>query len=146
MHTGTESASSQLRVQEFLDAVSNQKECKEHLQWYNVDVAAMLEGCSIKGHSINPENGSAVIFLKESVVVCDAKKGRLQHYPRGMVHCFVDDNRLKVSEAADTLFSVELFSISPREEELCHLLSCQHEHEIPAAQQEVSRWLGWLNG
>jgi hypothetical protein len=146
MHRGSESALSQLRVQEFLDEVSNQKECKEHLQWYNVDVAAMLVDCTIKGHSINPENGSAVIFLKESVVVCDARKGRVQHYPRGMVHCFIDDNRRKPNKSTDSLFSVELFSISPREEELCYLLNCKHEHEIPDAQHEVSRWLGWLNG
>lgn len=146
MHKASESALSQLRVQEFLDEVSNQKECKEHLQWYNVDVAAMLEGCAIKGHSVSPADGSAVVFLGESVVVCDAKKGRMQHYPRGMIHCFVDDNRRKAEPTADSLFSVELFSISPREEELCFLLNCEHEHEIPDAQQQVSRWLGWLNG
>jgi hypothetical protein len=146
MQSGSDSALSQLRVQEFLDDVCNLKCCENHVSWYNVDVATMLEGCIILGHSTNPEDGSAVIFLKESVVVCDPLKGSVQHYPRGMVHCFVDDKRNNPErEEGEAIFSTELFSISPRDEELCYILSCEDEHEIPTIQGEVARWLSWLN-
>ena len=146
MQSGGESALGQLRVQEFLDDVSNLESCEKHVSWYNVDVATMLEGCSILGHSTNPDDGSAVIFLKESVVVCAPLEGKIQHYPRGMVHCFVDDQRKnKERDEEEPLFSTELFSISPRNEELCYILSCTDEHDIPVIQNEVARWLSWLN-
>jgi hypothetical protein len=146
MQSGADSALSQLRVQEFLDDVSNLESCENHLSWYNVDVATMLEGCRILGHSTNPADGSAIIFLQESVVVCNPEAGRIQHYPRGMVHCFVDDQRKKEDrEDGDPVFSTELFSVSPREEELCYMLSCHEEHDVPNMQNEVARWLCWLN-
>ncbi len=145
MQSGGESPLSQLRVQEFLDDVSNLDSCENHISWYNVDVATMLEGCRILGHSTNPDDGSAVIFLDKSVVVCDPRGGRVQHYPKGMVHCFIDDRRKEVKSEDDSLFSVELFSISPRNEELCYILSCDSEEDVPTIQNEVARWLGWLN-
>ena len=140
-------AQGQLRVQEFLDDVADLCVCKEHLLWYNVDVATLLEGCSIRGHTTNPKDGSAILFLDSSVVSCHPRTGRLQHYPKSMVHCFVDDHRHGGEAAPDgVVFSVELFSISPRDEELCFILECHQEHEIPAAQREAARWLGLLNG
>ncbi|MDC3291347.1 hypothetical protein OAV27_02530 [Euryarchaeota archaeon] len=146
MQSGSDSALSQLRVQEFLDEVCNLESCEKHISWYNVDVATMLEGCKIRGHSTNPEDGSAVIFLNESVVVCDPKEASMQHYPRGMVHCFVDDKRNNPEqEDGGPIFSTELFSISPRGEELCYILSCEEEHEVPIIQNEVANWLSWLN-
>ena len=146
MQRGADSASSHLRVQEFLDEVCNLESCENHITWYNVDVATMLEGCRILGHTTNAENGSAVIFLNESVVVCNPKEGSIQHYPKSVVHCFVDDRREKSERDEDEpLFSMELFSLSPRDEELCYILSCQDEQDIPNLQNEVARWLGWLN-
>tara|TARA_B100001750_G_scaffold159642_1_gene128661 strand:+ start:1876 stop:2343 length:468 start_codon:yes stop_codon:yes gene_type:complete len=146
MHGGSDSAVSHLRVQEFLDEVSNLESCENYITWYNVDVATMLEGCRILGHTTNSENGSAVIFLKESVIVCDPKEGSIQHYPKGVVHCFVDDRRKNIEREEDeALFSTELFSLSPRGEELCYILSCQDEQDIPKLQNEIARWLGWLN-
>lgn len=146
MQSGSDSALSQLRVQEFLDEVCNLESCENHISWYNVDVATMLEGCKIRGHSTNPEDGTAVIFLNESVVVCDPKEGSMQHYPRGMIHCFVDDKRnCPEQEEGEPIFSTELFSISPRGEELCYILSCEEEHEVPTIQTEVANWLSWLN-
>ena len=139
-------AGGQLRVQEFLDDVAELVVCKDHLQWYNVDVATLLEGCNIHGHATNPRDGSAVIFLDRSVVVCHPRTGKLQHYPKSMVHCFVEDHRSSGSTSKDGLiFSVELFSISPLEEELCFMLECREEHEIPCAQRQAGLWLGWLN-
>jgi len=146
MQGGSDSAMSQLRVQEFLDEVCNLESCENHITWYNVDVATMLEGCRILGHSTNPEDGSAIIFLKESVVVCVPEEGSIQHYPKGTVHCFVDDKRKNAERDDDEpLFSTELFSLSPRDEELCYIRSCEDEQDIPNLQNEVARWLGWLN-
>ncbi|PXY74432.1 MAG: hypothetical protein CXX81_21330, partial [Methanobacteriota archaeon] len=126
--------------------VCNLESCENHISWYNVDVATMLEGCKIRGHSTNPEDGTAVIFLNESVVVCNPKEGSMQHYPRGMIHCFVDDKRNSdEQEEGEPIFSTELFSISPRGEELCYILSCEEEHEVPTIQTEVANWLSWLN-
>ncbi len=146
MQSGSDSSLSQLRVQEFLDDVCNLDTCESHISWYNVDVATILGGCRILGHSTNPDDGSAVIFLEESVVVCNPIGGRIHHYPKGMVHCFVDDKRNDQSRLEDeAIFSTELFSISPRDEELCYILSCNDENEIPNLQSEVAKWLGWLN-
>jgi len=146
MQTGSDSALSQLRAQEFLDEVSHLKVCDEHQTWFQVDVASMLQGCVIRGHCVDKSEGRAVIFLNGSVISCDPILGKIQHYPRGIVHLFVDDNRCGASTEPDTpLFAVELFSISPREEELSFILSTDVEAEVPQLQETVARWLGWLN-
>ena len=145
--SGAPAAVSELRVQEFLDDISCLEVCQDHLQWYNVDVATLLQGCNIQGHTTNPKDGSAILFLESSVLVCRPETGKLQHYPKSMVHCFIDDHRRNDAPPTDDIvFAVELFSISPREEELCFMLECNQEHEVPSAQREAARWLGWLNG
>jgi len=49
------------------------------------------------------------------------------------------------SASLDTLFRAELFSISPKDEQLCWEKCCNSEVDIPNLQSKVSNWIGWLN-
>ena len=136
---------SQLRIQEYLDDVSGLDIPHSHSQWYNIDVASLLNGSSIEGHELDPSTGSSLIFLSRSVMLCCPESGRIHHYPKHLLHCFVDDNRAKSNEADGVLMRAELFSISPKEEQLCWECCCRSELEVPEIQSKVSRWLSWLN-
>ena len=78
-------------------------------------------------------------------MLCCPKSGRIHHYPKHLLHCFVDDNRSKSIDVDGVLIRAELFSISPNEEQLCWECSCRSELEVPEMQSKVSRWLSWLN-
>lgn len=136
---------SQLRIQEYLDDVSGLDISTSHSQWYNIDVASLLNGTRIEGHELDPTTGSSLIFLSKSVMLCCPESGRIHHYPKHLLHCFVDDNRSKSNEVDGVLMRAELFSISPTEEQLCWECCCRSELEVPEMQSKVSRWLGWLN-
>ena len=140
-----EEAVSQLKIQEYLDEVSGLDIPLSHSEWYNIDVASMLNGTRIEGHDIDPISGSSLVFLPSSVMLCCPKSGRLHHYPKNLLHCFVDDNRSTSNEVDGVLIRAELFSISPKEEQLSWELCCTSELEVPEVQRKVSRWLSWLN-
>ena len=114
-------------------------------QWYNVDVASLLNGSSIVGHELDPDSGTSLIFLKRSAMLCCPQSGRIHHFPKHLLHCFVDDNRTNQKDAGGVIMRAELFSISPKEEQLCWECSCISELEVPEIQSKVSRWLSWLN-
>ena len=78
-------------------------------------------------------------------MLCSPSAGKMQHFPKHLLHCFVDDNRCECNEHDGVLFRAELFSISPTEEQLCWERCCRSEMEIPDAQSRVARWLSWLN-
>lgn len=136
---------SQLRIQEYLDAVSGLDMPHSYSQWYNIDVASLLIGTTIEGHEIDAKTGSSLVFLPRSVMLCCPESGRIHHYPKNLLHCFVDDNRYKSDEADGILIRAELFSISPKEEQLCWEICCRSELEVPEIQRRASRWLTWLN-
>jgi len=140
-----EEAVSQLKIQEYLDDVSGLDIPHSYSQWYNVDVASLLNGTRIEGHELDPKSGSSLIFLKSSAMLCCPSSGRIHHYPKNLMHCFVDDNRGKSNDSEGILMRAELFSISPKEEQLCWECNCRSELEIPEVQSRVSRWLSWLN-
>ena len=68
---------SQLRIQEYLDDVSGLDIPHSHSQWYNIDVASLLNGSSIEGHELDPSTGSSLIFLSRSVMLCCPESGRI---------------------------------------------------------------------
>jgi len=140
-----EEAISHLRIQEYLDDVSGLDIPHSYSQWYNVDVASLLNGSRIMGHELDPDSGASLIFLQRSAMLCCPESGRIHHYPKHLLHCFVDDNRAKCQEADGVLLRAELFSISPIEEQLCWECCCRSELEVPEAQSRVARWLSWLN-
>ena len=134
-----------LRVQEYLDDVSELDIPSSQTEWYNVDVASLLTGSKVLGHEVDRCTGDSLLFLEKSVMLCNPSAGKMQHFPKHLLHCFVDDNRCECSELDGVLFRAELFSISPTEEQLCWERCCRSEMEIPDVQRRVSHWLSWLN-
>ena len=134
-----------LRVQEYLDDVSDLDIPSSQTEWYNVDVASLLTGSKVLGHEVDQCTGDSLLFLERSVMLCSPSAGKMQHFPKHLLHCFVDDNRCECSEHDGVLFRAELFSISPTEEQLCWERCCRSEMEIPDVQSRVARWLSWLN-
>ncbi|RZP12078.1 MAG: hypothetical protein EVA35_00125 [Candidatus Poseidoniales archaeon] len=134
-----------LRVQEYLDDVSELDIPSSQTEWYNVDVASLLTGSKVLGHEVDRCTGDSLLFLEKSVMLCSPSAGKMQHFPKHLLHCFVDDNRCECSEHDGVLFRAELFSISPTEEQLCWERCCRSEMEIPDVQRRVSHWLSWLN-
>ena len=134
-----------LRVQEYLDDVSELDIPSSQTEWYNVDVASLLTGSRVLGHEVDQCTGDSLLFLERSVMLCSPSAGKMQHFPKHLLHCFVDDNRCGCNEHDGVLFRAELFSISPTEEQLCWERCCRSEMEIPDVQSRVARWLSWLN-
>ena len=134
-----------LRVQEYLDDVSNLNLSTSESQWYNVDVATLLVNCKVVGHDIDEATGASLIFLEKSVLMCCCNSGKMHHYPKHLLHCFVDDKRDSHDNPDGIIFKAELFSISPSEEQLCWEEVCHSEIQVPSVQNKVSRWLSWLN-
>ncbi len=141
----TESAYSPERLQAFLDSVASLSLEHKLREWYNVEVAAAIDGCKIHGHEINSDSGSSLLFLNKSAVLCVPKKGHIAHYPRHLIHCFVDDFRHNGENEDGLVMRAELFSISPSEEQLAWEVKCRSERDVPEVQSSVSRWLQWLN-
>jgi|TARA_B100001996_G_scaffold341299_1_gene295272 hypothetical protein len=142
--TGDE-ALTHLRVQEYLDDVSNLNLSMSKSQWYNIDVAALLSNCKLIGHEIDKATGASILFLEKSVIMCCPNSGKMCHYPKHLVHCFVEDKRDTKIDIDGVIFHAELFSITPSEEQLHWEEFCCSELEIPTIQTRVSRWLSWLN-
>ena len=68
-----------LRVQEYLDDVSNLNLSTSKSQWYNVDVATLLVNCKVVGHDIDEATGASLIFLEKSVLMCCCNSGKMHH-------------------------------------------------------------------
>ena len=141
----TGSTYSNERLQAFLDSVSSLSLEHKFHEWYNVEVAAAIDGCKIKGHEVNSASGSSLVFLNNSVILCVPYKGHIAHYPRHLIHCFVDDFRHNGKNEDGLVMRAELFSISPSEEQLGWEVKTRSEREVPNVQSSVSRWLKWLN-
>lgn len=141
----SEEATSKLRVQEYLDDVCGLDMPISYSDWYNVDVASILSGTSILGHELDPESGDSLIFTRRSAIFCSPESGKIKHYPKHLIHCFVDDNRADCFPPSGTIMRAELFSISPKGEQLCWECTCSSELEVPDIQSKASRWISWLN-
>ena len=73
--------SSQVEIQEYLDDISSLKLTKEESDWYNIDVAAMLNHVNLHGHEINEVDGSSLLFWKR-VLYYVARNGRDAPFPK----------------------------------------------------------------
>ncbi|MFL2956531.1 MAG: hypothetical protein ACJZ39_03595 [Candidatus Thalassarchaeaceae archaeon] len=136
---------SQLKVQQYLDDVSRLDISPDQTQWYNIDVAAILSGTNVVDHEVDESSGSSLLFLERSVMLCCPKSGQMHHYPKHLLHCFVDDNRNKCDAVDGILMRAELFSITPNGEQLAWERCCRSEMEVPEVESAVARWLSWLN-
>ena len=110
---------SQLRIQEYLDEVSQLDMPHSESQWHQIDVASLLDGTKIEGHELDPTTGSSLIFLPRSAILCCPKSGRIHHYPKHLLHCFVDDNRSKSNEADGVLQRLKLRANKTWQKEPC---------------------------
>ena len=54
----------QLRVQEYLDDVSELDIPSAQTEWYNVDVASLLIGSKVLGHEVDQSTGDSLLFLE----------------------------------------------------------------------------------
>ncbi|CAI8165148.1 MAG: Uncharacterised protein [Methanobacteriota archaeon] len=137
---------SMAETQAFYDKLANMDLSKKHNDWYQVDVAAVLDDCKLASHDIDPKSGDALLFLKNSLIFCSPELGVIRHYPRNLVHCFVEDKRSKPDpNSPELLYRAELFSITPESEQLCWVNDCVEAHKIPEAQSKISTWMQWLN-
>ena len=137
---------SMAKTQAFYDELSNLELSQKFSDWYQVDVAAVIDEWNIASHEVDPASGDALLFLKNSLIFCSPELGIIRHYPRNLVHCFVEDKRTKPDpEAPELLFRAELFSVTPENEQLCWVRDCVKQHDIPSAQSAISNWMQWLN-
>ncbi|MBT4066895.1 MAG: hypothetical protein HOE76_06735 [Euryarchaeota archaeon] len=133
-------------VQAFFDEVLGLDLSDKHAEWYQVDVSAVLDGCQVQGHEVDSASGDSLIFLKSSLLFCSPELGVMRHYPRSLIHCFIEDKRtIKDPEDEDLLFRGELFSVTPESEQLCWVRDCTYDYEIPSTQSIISSWMKWLN-
>ena len=136
----------QENVQRFLDDVSNLKLEMKYNDWYQVDVAAVLDGCKIEKHEVDEVSGDSLVFLKSSLLFCSPELGVMRHYPKNLVHCFVEDKRPKPDPLNERLlYRAELFSVTPESEQLCWVRDCENDYEIPGTQSIIASWMKWLN-
>ena len=87
-----------LRRQEYLDEVSSLDLPSSYAAWYNVDVATLLNRTRIVGHEVDTETGQSLVFFDRSLMLCCPVSGKMHHYPKHLLHCFVDDNRCDFSD------------------------------------------------
>ncbi|DAC42332.1 MAG TPA: hypothetical protein HA315_05550, partial [Candidatus Thalassarchaeaceae archaeon] len=93
-----------LRRQEYLDEVSSLDLPSSYATWYNVDVATLLNRTRIVGHEVDTDTGQSLVFFDRSLMLCCPASGKMHHYPKHLLHCFVDDNRCDCSEQDEVLF------------------------------------------
>jgi hypothetical protein len=137
---------SMAKTQAFYDELSDLDLSKKFNDWYQIDVAAIIADCNIASHEVDPASGDALLFLKNSLIFCSPELGIIRHYPKNLVHCFVEDKRLKPDpEDPELLFRAELFSATPENEQLCWVRDCVKQHDIPSTQLAISNWMQWLN-
>ena len=139
-----EAAKGAQTVQDFLDHISGLDIRQKHKDWYLIDVLAILDGYNVEGYEVESTTGDSLIFLKKSLLHCSPELGVIRHYPKSLIHCFVEDCRAKESDDK-YVFRGELFSVTPESEQLCWLRECLEVYEIPEAQVAIAEWMKWLN-
>ena len=95
---------SHAEVQAFLDEVLALDIPKKYSDWYQVDVSAVLNDCQIQGHEVDETSGDSLVFLKSSLLFCSPELGVMRHYPRSLVHCFIEDKRPEQNKEENLLF------------------------------------------
>ena len=141
----------QLQAQEFLDGISDLDFNTKTRDWYTVDVSTMIQDIDIIDHEIDDVTGCSLLFLRNSVIHCCPDSQRIKHYPKHLIHCFVENRsgRKPISKNSNTsqepVFFAELFSISPCEEQLNWSVGSHLEGEVPRLQALTARWLRYLN-
>ena len=148
MSMGAENQVGQLHMQEFLDEVADLDLEPRIQSWYTVDLTAMLGDVNILHHEINEKTGCSLLFLPKSIIHFCPNERKMQHYPKHLVHCFVDhksEREIHRSTEDNSVFFAEMFSISPGEEHLNWSVNAHSERDVPQLQPRTARWLKYLN-
>ena len=132
-------------LQQFLDDLTQCNLPPRQHQWFHIDVAAMFSSTPIHAHEVDQDNGKSLLFLNDSLVLLCPQQHILHHFPRQLIHCFVEDRRHHVLHDDEPVFRAELFSISPLEEQLCWVINSAEEHQVPVLQAKIAKWMAWLN-
>jgi hypothetical protein len=138
-------ASKDAGLQHFLDDISQCELAPRQLEWFHLDVATMFSESLIQSHELEHSTGKSLLFLEQSLVLLCPEQHILHHFPKSLIHCFVEDRRHHVLMADEAVFRIELFSISPLEEQLCWVASSSDPHDVPALQTTAAKWMAWLN-
>tara|TARA_Y100001938_G_C7868049_1_gene318911 strand:- start:138 stop:584 length:447 start_codon:yes stop_codon:yes gene_type:complete len=139
-----ESSEGETIVQNFLDRISTLELSQRQKDWYLIDVLAIIDGYTVEHFEVD-ELGDSLIFLKSSLLFCSPELGVIRHYPKSLIHCFVEDRRVKIDEKTTLLFRGELFSVTPESEQLSWLRDALEAHQIPEVQWAIGKWMKWLN-
>ncbi len=131
-------------LQNFLDTISSLQLTKRQNEWYQIDVSTLLSQSQIQWFETKP-SGESIVFLKNSLVLCCPKQAIIRHFPKQLIHCFIEDSRAILDEKTSSLFQIELFSISPIEEQLHWTIQTSNHTDIPELQSKAAQWLHWLN-
>ena len=99
-------------LQQFLDDLTQCNLPPRQHQWFHIDVAAMFSSTPIHAHEVDQDNGKSLLFLNDSLVLLCPQQHILHHFPRQLIHCFVEDRRHHVLHDDEPVFRAELFSIS----------------------------------
>tara|TARA_B100001113_G_scaffold343734_1_gene331352 strand:- start:131 stop:568 length:438 start_codon:yes stop_codon:yes gene_type:complete len=143
---GAENELGELHIQEFLDELADLNLEPKIQSWYNIDVTAMLGDANILYHEINNETGCAILFLPKSIIHFCPNQRKMQHYPKHLVHCFVDHPaENQQTNPYKSVYSAEIFSISPSNELLNWSIQTNSERDIPKLQEKTALWLRYLN-
>ena len=133
------------RLQTFLDDVANLELPDAQHQWYQVEVAAMLDGSEILMHEVQPLTGAALLFMNNGVVLAE-------HAAAGFDNTLATSciSSWRISEAR--LRSMPMACFTALNSSQFHPptsssagYECREEHDIPAAQTSTARWMRWLN-
>jgi len=138
-------ASFDLGRQEFLDSLVDHHLSKPVVDWYTLDVLTTIGESKIIEYDINEPTGQSLLMLKNSAILCNPETLSLRHYPRHLLHCFVEDLRKQPDpDLPGAVFQIELFSVTPRHEQLSWTHCAHNEREIPSLQSAAGRWMNWL--
>ena len=107
----TPAGEGQLQVQEFLDGISDLDFNTKTRDWYTVDVSTMIQDIDIIDHEIDDVTGCSLLFLRNSVIHCCPDSQRIKHYPKHLIHCFVENRsgRKPISKNSNTSQVTRIF-------------------------------------
>ena len=131
--------------QDFLDSLVDLRLSKSVVDWYTLDVLTTIGESRIIEYDVNESSGKSLLMLNYSAILCDPETLCVRHYPRHLLHCFVEDLRKHPDPShPGAVFQIELFSVTPKHEQLSWTHCAHNEAEIPSLQSAAGRWMNWL--
>lgn len=131
------------QLQSYLDEFAQLQIDRRINDWVQTDVANLVDDIGIVRYEIDEVSHESLLFLEKSIIHIRPDNKQISHYPKNLLHCFIEDKRDNPEK--DHVFRVELFSITPAEEQLCWIRQSKEINEISELQITAASWLKWLN-